>query len=98
MPTLRIFCAATVFLQSRTWSARNGVLQDHGVAPRGHGTTLSPAAPRLVDHYVRRAYGPWHTSTHGSLQKWPPGRRRGPPYPIICTCYSEANSENLNNI
>jgi hypothetical protein len=74
-----------------------GVLQDHGVAPRGHGTTFSPAAPRLVDHYVRRAYCPRHTSTHGFLEEWPPGRRRGPPDPIICTCYSEANCGILTN-
>jgi hypothetical protein len=61
------------------------------------GTTLSPAAPQPVDHYLCCANCPWHTSTHEFLQKWPPGRRRDPPYPIVCTCYSEAKCGDLTN-
>ena len=38
-----------------------------------------------VGDYVRFADYPWRTSTHKFLQKWPPGRGSGPPYPIICT-------------
>src|SRR5215210_17864 len=60
-------------------------------------TGPAPAAPLLMNNYVRCAHYPWHASRHGFLQKWPPRRRRGPPYSIVCTRYCEANSENLTN-
>ena len=50
------------------------------LAPLYAGRNLPPPPP--VGHYVRVRLG---IPEEGFLQKWPPGRGSGPPYPIICT-------------
>ena len=45
----------------------NGEQKDHSSLQER--TDRTPAAPLLIDHYLRCAYYPWHASTHGFLQE-----------------------------
>jgi hypothetical protein len=65
-----------------------------------------------MGHYMRYADAVRHTSTFLEIRnphrichtaykrasnKWSYGRGRGPPYPIVCTCYREASYRNHGN-